>query len=768
MNQYDFNILSPVEFEEFSKDLLSKEYQLDLESFADGRDKGIDLRYATDKYTHTIVVQCKRYKQASSLLDALKKERKKLDKLTPRPNRYILVTSVALSETRVNEIFKLFSPYILRTTDIIQPKKLNSLLHKHADVEKRHYKLWIASSNVLQHILSCRITKYTRLIEEEILDTLRLYSPTPSYGEAMQTLRENGFLIIAGQAGVGKTTLADVISYNLLGEKDFDELIALPQDINDAVAMMSENPEKKQLFIFDDFLGSNFLEQKLARHEDSVFKTLINHIGRLKKTKALIMTTREYILHQAQQSAEIFKDDGFLSGRYIVDLDKYDNMTKARILYNHIAASDIPETHLKYFLDKKVYARIIKHRNYSPRLIASLTSQKIWENRSPEEFCDKAIDLFDHPWSLYEDIYENKIDELERSVLLVLMSIGRKIGLQDLHRAVVSFDPVCNDIRLKKALDVIDGTFIRTTRNNEDKVVVDFLNPTVSDFLTHYYQDKMYTLERLVDNAVYLNQLTYVFDLSGEWVSPFKLFGINAMGILPSEKIRTDTELMSHIEAKILNDRHALPWVNSSASTESYDEDIFARASTLLEGQLRTPHIKKAVMNDLLQALRLNPQPTKHLTDALSVYEWEFSGKDLPSDIQGNYVASVADSVSTYNDLEEFFNFRTYADNEAFAQEVASVLSTDSEIESILADEAIDRINDGESGESVIDTLTEMADALEVDTSFIRETVYSQLRPTEDETSNFYSRSGDFEHESRKEIEHNEDDAIDEVFSSLK
>src|SRR5690606_14075832 len=117
--------------------------------------------------------------------------------------------------------------------------------------------------------------------------------------------KDNGFIIIAGEPGVGKTTLAQVMSYYLLGDKDFEELIALPQDINDALEMMSSDPEKKQLFLFDDFLGSNYLNDKLARHEDSVFRTLIENIGHLKKNKALIMTTREYILHQAQQSTDV-------------------------------------------------------------------------------------------------------------------------------------------------------------------------------------------------------------------------------------------------------------------------------------------------------------------------------------------------------------------------------------------------------------------------------------------------------------------------------
>ena len=318
MNEYNFNVLTWGEFEEFTKDLLSEEMGVSFQAFADGADGGIDLRYSACDNDRTIVVQCKRYKSVSGLMANLAKERLKLDEMSPAPERYILSVSLDLTEDKIDDIVTLFSPYIKQSSDILTPKQLNSLLHKHPSVEKRHYKLWIASSNVLQTILSSRVSNYSGLIKEKIIDTLETYSPTPSFNEAMLTLKEHGFIVIAGEPGVGKTTLADVMSYYLLGEGDFNELVALPQDINDALEMMSSDPDKKQIFLFDDFLGSNYLDDKLSRREDGIFKTLIENAGRLRKNKALIMTTREYILHQAQQSTEVFKDQGFLDAKYIV------------------------------------------------------------------------------------------------------------------------------------------------------------------------------------------------------------------------------------------------------------------------------------------------------------------------------------------------------------------------------------------------------------------------------------------------------------------
>ena len=59
MPDYDFRSLSDYDFELLVRDLLQKELNTRLESFARGRDGGMDFRYK-DK-AGTLVVQCKHY-----------------------------------------------------------------------------------------------------------------------------------------------------------------------------------------------------------------------------------------------------------------------------------------------------------------------------------------------------------------------------------------------------------------------------------------------------------------------------------------------------------------------------------------------------------------------------------------------------------------------------------------------------------------------------------------------------------------------------------
>ena len=72
MQNYDFQILQPNEFEHLVRDLLQMKESVFVESFTLGRDDGIDLRYATCKGS-TVIVQAKRYSSYASLKSELKK-----------------------------------------------------------------------------------------------------------------------------------------------------------------------------------------------------------------------------------------------------------------------------------------------------------------------------------------------------------------------------------------------------------------------------------------------------------------------------------------------------------------------------------------------------------------------------------------------------------------------------------------------------------------------------------------------------------------------
>jgi len=112
MPDYSFNTLSPIDFENLSRDLIQAELSIRLETFATGRDGGIDMRYSSAD-GQSLIVQAKHYADTgfSGLLSHLKsKEKAKIEKLNP--TRYLLTTSVSLTPNNKDQIKTELAPYI--------------------------------------------------------------------------------------------------------------------------------------------------------------------------------------------------------------------------------------------------------------------------------------------------------------------------------------------------------------------------------------------------------------------------------------------------------------------------------------------------------------------------------------------------------------------------------------------------------------------------------------------------------------------------------
>ena len=81
---YNFFALGDDEFEELSRDILSRELDQKMRIFGKGADQGIDI--ADCKDGRTIIAQCKNYinTPTSDLMSALEKEKDKVEKLNPK------------------------------------------------------------------------------------------------------------------------------------------------------------------------------------------------------------------------------------------------------------------------------------------------------------------------------------------------------------------------------------------------------------------------------------------------------------------------------------------------------------------------------------------------------------------------------------------------------------------------------------------------------------------------------------------------------------
>jgi adenylate kinase family enzyme len=694
MTDYDLLVLSPIEFEDLTKDLLEKKMRLDLESFGAGRDNGIDLRYSKSK-NNDLVVQCKRYKSYTSLKSALKKEKPKLQKLNPR--RYMIATTVPLNPARKAEITAILSPYIMQPADILGLTEINSLISRYPTVEKKHYKLWLASSAVLRNLLHSQVMNQSELELGNVKKNLLTYAENPSYSEALKILQKNHFVIISGLPGIGKTTLARVLVYRLLGDKQFDEFVFISGSVDEAYEMFDAH--KKQLFLFDDFLGTNFLEQKIGRNEDSRLLEFIKMVNRSKNT-TLILTTREYILKQAQGVFRQLDDGAVKRGKYIIDLSEYTKLVKAKILYNHLFVAKMPAKYLNEFLKQKVYKSIINHKNYNPRLIEVVLSEKPWEAFSVREFPQAMIAYFDNPHRIWENIYENEISENARSILEVLLTATAPIKLEDLVTAVRRYlrskGADGSRAKIDKALKELDGTFITSEVHKDEGVVVNFQNPSVYDFLRDYYGSaRQDDLCDVIRSAQFLNQLTEVFS-----------YDLVTYG----GKISMNASLRAVMIEKIMQDFTDLKWSAYSRSAlysshiAGYHEPSLAeKIYKVLFGLnlVTVPEINDLMLERYKLHLAAGSGSVPYVTESLELLEHFHEA--LTDEEIDTAVAECAQGINDLTDLEELDSAELYypfACNELIASDYFTESAEDALINEVnnMDDERLPTFLDDISG----------------------------------------------------------------------
>jgi hypothetical protein len=211
MSNYDFRTLSPIDFEDLSRDLLQKRYGINLESFTRGRDNGIDLRFANYDSAGDMIVQCKHYVDSgfAALLRHMKLECEKLSRL--KPSRYIVTTSVALTPGNKSSILAVMRPFILTPKDIYGASELNALLVEFPEIERKNFKLWLTSVSVLQSIVNSKIQNYSSVTIDEMKLNYQRFVQISTHQAAIDALDNFGHCVITGVPGVGKTTLAHVL-----------------------------------------------------------------------------------------------------------------------------------------------------------------------------------------------------------------------------------------------------------------------------------------------------------------------------------------------------------------------------------------------------------------------------------------------------------------------------------------------------------------------------------------------------------------------------
>ncbi|MEL7128430.1 MAG: restriction endonuclease [Pseudomonadota bacterium] len=478
--------LSPPDFEDLCLDIIQAETGQRFSAFGAGADGGVDGRHS--KGPQSTVLQCKHYLNStfSRLKSALSKEVPKIDLL--KPSRYIFLTSQSLTPARSDQLANVLGDRLKHPEDIWGAEDIEAALKRHPDIEKAHLKLWMSSTAVLEKVLQSGLEAHTAATKTEILEELRVYVRNPSFDAAFAKLEKHRVLVVSGPPGVGKTTLAKMLTYQYLND---DWQFCAIRSLDDGFAKLDE--KRRTIFFFDDFLGQIELDRQALVQRDGQLARFVKRV-RASKNSRFILTTRAHIFEEARRLSDHMDEGRFQLSKFLLDVGQYTRSIKARILFNHLAASDLNGDHIEALLQDDWLKKIVDHPNYNPRLIAHVAAE-CPEDLEPSAYPKFAFKTLENPALIWAKAYRSLSMRCQN--LLVALYFGNQYR-QSIKVLRENFNAIHNKMcehysqpskpeDFEEALKSLESGFVAISGNQ-----IRFVNPSVRDFLKDHLSDEAF------------------------------------------------------------------------------------------------------------------------------------------------------------------------------------------------------------------------------------------------------------------------------------
>ena len=482
---YNFSELSDIDFEHMVCKLLDGKNRV-VEQYAEGRDGGVDGKiFDIPKGTQ---IQAKHYLKSGFNLLKNKVEKEELPKIRNKGIPcYILATSFDISQGQAEKLRDIISKEVSNVI-VLGYTSICNLLDNDIDTLKSTVKLWAINAELVRRIFKSANMNCFYELQSRWEDMNRVFVETPDVKNVVNSLEKNHVAVIAGNPGVGKTTLAEYICLQYF-RKDFEvhffqgEFSYEDYDLNDT--------EKKIIFYYDDFLGSTYYDCYSGK-QDSL---IVNFLKRISKepNKRFILTSRTNIIQKACLYSERYHEYGLDKQAYIVNVGVYSKSIKAKILYNHLRNSNMGTSEIENFVENKTYWTIIKHRNFNPRLIHFITKQKNFEDSQYARYLEFVKDSLDNPREIWAKCFTKQLDNSQRLLVQLVVANGGKVKeeiIRDAYNKGLSAMGINTPEQERNDFEYVLGVCLRSilrkdidSSHNSKKIFISVFDPSVSDYV---------------------------------------------------------------------------------------------------------------------------------------------------------------------------------------------------------------------------------------------------------------------------------------------
>ena len=489
---YQYGNLSDFEFELLCRDIMERKLGCPLRCFAPGRDGGVDI--TETKLSGKHMVQVKHYIDSPyrTLLSSLKRELPKVKQ--KQPEHYYVCCAKQLTAQNISEIYQLFSDYMDDAEAVVDLVEIDSFLHQkeNADILERHYKLWLESTSVLEQLGNQDIAIDCDAFFYQIEKEQKLFVKTKYYEEGRQILENEHMLMLLGDPGVGKTMLTKMLAL-AFGSEGYRIRYTTNGELADLKRALSADRKRKELIVLDDCLGQHYF--KMQETKENELLALVKYIMH-NPNKLLIMNSRVTIFHEARERScdfRYFMDDENIKIRKL-EMNGLDEEEKGWIFYNHLYFSGIPEEYYQNISKDRRYRAIVRHPNYTPRLVEFVTKKKNYEQVAPDCYATFIMDCLRNPTELWKDEFTRKLGAEDRALLLTLYSltdtsVEEPVLVRAFLKRLSGLEGMDTTRNLyEEALRRLTDSMVQMIEQNGRKRI-GVCNPSINDFLKNYIRE---------------------------------------------------------------------------------------------------------------------------------------------------------------------------------------------------------------------------------------------------------------------------------------
>ena len=512
----NYENLNDVEFEYVCKEIMARMLKTKLERFGAGKDGGVDL--TDDAYKKDIIIQVKHYVKTDikGLIRSLKAELPKIQE--HHPKQYYICCSKDLTPQNKSEIFGIFSDYMDSTENIISRIEIDDFLseEKNKDILRKHFKLWIESTNILTEILNNDIFIDCEALLYNIQNEQQLFVKTIAFEKSIDCLNKNNVLILLGNPGVGKTITSKMLilhyaanGYRIRYTTDGADLASLKKAI-------STEKESKEVILLDDCFGQAYFNMKETQENELI--ALIKYV-KMNPNKILIMNSRITIYREATERTPnlvtSFENKEYKV--YIIDMTNMSDLEKAKILYNHLYFKKVSDDFLFQIKKDKNYWQIIQHPNYNPRIIEYICAPHRLSNIIADEYMDFIFKSLNNPEEVWKNEFERRLKDSDRILVTTLYSLSNSAISKEFlktcynHR-IKSINGIDTSInQFEQALSRLSGSFVKNFDKNGEQMI-SMANPSINDFIRAHIEQNQLEQLSMIDSSITVQQLKRLLD----------------------------------------------------------------------------------------------------------------------------------------------------------------------------------------------------------------------------------------------------------------